>query len=189
MCQHYYLNYYFSMKKSIIRISLQSTTIIIISSLFAVGSFADTTSTGTTSTGVNCSTASGVKAELAVIQQAFLVEMTRLINDKWTAYTRAMSLSGSQRSDAIKAANEKYRIWVQNAIKIRETTKQKNKSHYYEKKLICKGIKKTDQRERKIEKHNENKIEKKEMKPQIKELKKDLKKYNKKYRSNKRDQK
>ena len=115
--------------------------------------------------------------------------MTRLINDKWTAYTRAMSLSGSQRSDAIKAANEKYRIWVQNAIKIRETTKQKNKSHYYEKKLICKGIKKTDQRERKIEKHNENKIEKKEMKPQIKELKKDLKKYNKKYRSNKRDQK
>ena len=115
--------------------------------------------------------------------------MTRLINEKWAAYARAISLSGSQRSEVIKAANETFRTGVQNAIKIRETTKQKNKSHYYEQGLICKGIKKTDQREWKIEKHNENKIEKKEMKSQVKELKKDLKKYNKKHRSNKRDRK
>ena len=149
-----------------------------------------TTSTGTTSTGVYCGTASGVKVELAAIQQAFLVEMTRLINEKWAAYTSAMSLSGSLKTDAIKAANEKFRIWVQNAIKTRESAKQ-NKSNYQ-----CKEPKKEDYSNRNLEKHNgkyddkkhnDRNDDKKEIKNQIKDLKKDVKKYIKKYSSNKRD--
>ena len=63
-----------------------------------------TTGTGTTGTGVSCNTGSTVQvnqAALMAAQQSFSTEIARLVTQKQTAYTAALSLTGSLRLDAI----------------------------------------------------------------------------------------
>ena len=151
---HFNLN--FKYMKNYILLGLVSSMLI------APSLFADT-ATGTTATGTDCSTASWVKANMVTAQQVFLTEMTRLITEKWVAYTAALSLSGSLKTDAIKAANVKFRAGVKAAIQTRELAKKNNKSLF----LSCK-------------KHED----KQEAKHQIKELRKTIKEIKKTYRSN-----
>ncbi len=57
-----------------------------------------TTATGTTATGTQCITGSGVNTIL-LAQEAFSIELTRLINEKKTSYQAAQSLTGTLKLD------------------------------------------------------------------------------------------
>jgi hypothetical protein len=50
-------------------------------------------------------------------REAYIRELSRLLAEKRVAYEAAMSLSGSAKKDAIKAANEKYRAGYKVAVK------------------------------------------------------------------------
>lgn len=50
-------------------------------------------------------------------REAYIAELARLLAEKRVAYQAAMTLTGSAKKDAIKAANEKYRAGYKVAVK------------------------------------------------------------------------
>lgn len=93
-------------------------------------SLSGSTSTGTTntgaviSTGSTCLSASGVKIDRINAQQAYLSGMVQLLSNKKTAYQAALTLSGSGKITAIKAANEAFRIGVKDLQKTLKAAKR-----------------------------------------------------------------
>ena len=73
------------------------------------------TNTGSTSTGVVCG--SGNLMTNLAAREAYIADLARLLAEKRVAYQAAMTLTGSAKKDAIKAANEKYRAGYKVAVK------------------------------------------------------------------------
>jgi hypothetical protein len=133
-----------------------------------------TTATGTTATGTHCMTGSGFEANQAALmlaQKAFSTEVARLVAEKQVAYQATLSLTGTVRFDAMKAANLKFRTGFQVAIKTFNSIKQNHKLHRFEIK-DCKKIEKDEHRDEKKEHKQEIKTEIKSLKEKIKEIQK-----------------
>lgn len=113
-----------------------------------------TTNTGTSSTGVtntgstgtvtSCTVGTGFQLDLIVAQEKYSIELTRLITEKKVAFLAAMTLTGTAKVDAIKAANLKFKTGHQAALKIRNTVKKDAKSSLLRDKMLCKNNKKND---------------------------------------------
>ena len=131
-----------------------------------------TTNTGTTTgTGVKCTTASGVtrsdnQAALMAAQQAFSVEVARLVSVKQAAYSGAQTLTGSARVEAMKSANVAFRTGLKAAQKTLSAVKRDKRSNHQEIRE-CREEKK----EVKKEHREEVKAEVKSLKDRIKERK------------------
>jgi hypothetical protein len=131
-----------------------------------------TTNTGTTTgTGVKCTTASGVtqadnQAALLAAQQAFSVEVARLVSVKQAAYSGAQTLTGTARVDALQTANVAFRTGFQTALKTLSTVKRDKRSNHQEIREC-----REDKKEVKKEHREEVKTEVKSLKDRIKELK------------------
>lgn len=132
-------------------------------------------STGTTSTGTStrCLVQSGAKIDRIAAQQAYLSGMIQLLSNKKTAYQVSLTLSGSGKIAAIKAANETFRLGVKDLQKTLRAAK-----HNFRDDVMCKKVekegKRSEQEDRKSEK-NEKKIEK-----SVKKIEKEIRKISKK---------
>lgn len=94
-----------------------------------------TTSTGTTSTGtIRCG--SGNIISNLEAREVYLAEMMRLISEKKVAYQAALTLTGTAKTEAIKAANVKFRVGQKMAI---EKFNLVRKENYFSRK-ICKKL-------------------------------------------------
>ena len=111
-------------------------------------------------------------------QQSFSTEIARLVTQKQTAYTAALSLTGSLRLDAIWAMNTQFRKGLITAIKTLNAVKKSNKSHFSGVKECKKEIKKEkkeDRREDKEEKKEENREDREDIKEKKEEIKSQIK--------------
>lgn len=138
--------------------------------------------------------------DLIVAQEKYSIELTRLITEKKTAYLAAMTLTGTVKVDAIKAANLKFKTGHQAALKILNTVKKDAKSSLLRDKMLCKNNKKNDDKKLKHNKDderighdsdddnddndnnrqrgkNDNKSQMKDLKKSLKEIKKIEKKF------------
>lgn len=138
-----------------------------------------TTATGTTATGtgIKCTTASGVtqadnQAALLAAQQAFSIEIARLVSVKQAAYSGAQTLTGSARVEAMKSANVAFRTGFKAAIQKLSAVKRDKRSNHQEIRECReekKEVKKEQQEERK-EKREEIKTEIKSLQERMKAL-------------------
>ncbi|NRH20828.1 hypothetical protein HOO68_02160 [Candidatus Gracilibacteria bacterium] len=114
-----------------------------------------TTNTGSTGTGTSCTVGTGFQMDLIVAQEKYSIELTRLITEKKVAFLVAMTLTGTAKVDAIKAANLKFKTGHQAALKIRNTVKKDAKSSLLRDKMLCKNNKKNDDKKLKHSGDNE----------------------------------
>lgn len=82
--------------------------------------------------------------DLIVAQEKYSIELTRLITEKKTAYLAAITLTGTAKVDALKAANLKFKTGHQAALKALNTVKKDAKSSFLRGKMLCKNNKKHD---------------------------------------------
>ena len=87
-----------------------------------------TTGTGTTGTGVSCNTGSVQpnQAALLAAQVAFSTEIARLLTVKQSAYTTALTLTGSAQIDVMRSANQAFRTGFKSAIRTLQAVRQSN---------------------------------------------------------------
>ena len=156
------------------------------------------TNTGSTGTGMSCTVGTGFQMNLINAQEKYSIELTRLITEKKTAYLAAMTLTGTAKVDALKAANLKFRTGHQAALKTLNTVKKEAKSSLLRDKMLCKNNKKNDDKKLKHSGDDErvghdsndddndddkqkgkdkNKFQMKDLKKSLKEIKKIEKKF------------
>ncbi len=85
-----------------------------------------------------------IQLDMLASQEAYVRELSRLITEKKTSYTTAQSLTGTARTDALKAGNEKFRIGVKAAQKTLKSLKET----YKKQKMECKKDDREDDKDR-----------------------------------------